>query len=63
MLNHLQILIHPVIFLVEGEVHQLEAVGEFEHRVVGDGATILRDILRDISQKSATEYAGLRDIL
>ena len=41
MLNHLQILIHPVIFLVEGEVHQLETVGEFEHRVVGDGAAAL----------------------
>ena len=41
MLNHLQILIHPVIFLVKGEVHQFEAVGEFEHGVVGDGAAAL----------------------
>ena len=40
MLNHLQILIHPVILLVEGEVQKLEAVGEFGHRVVGDGAAI-----------------------
>ena len=38
--NHLQILIHPVIFLVEGEVHQFEAVGEFEHCVVGDCAAV-----------------------
>ena len=41
MLNHLQILFHPVIFLVEDEVHQFEAVGEFEHCVVGDGAAAL----------------------
>ena len=38
---HLQLLIHPVILLVEGEVHQFEAVGEFEHGVVGHGAAAL----------------------
>ena len=39
--NHLQIIIHPVIFLVEGEVHQFEAVGDLKHGVVGDGAAAL----------------------
>ena len=37
MLNRLQILIHPIIFLVEGEIHQFEAVSELEHGVVSDG--------------------------
>ena len=37
MLNHFQILIQPVILLVEGEVHEFEAVGNLEHGVVGDG--------------------------
>ncbi len=40
-LNHIQVLIHPVILLVEGEVHQFEAVGEFEHGVGGDCAAAL----------------------
>lgn len=40
-LNHIQVLIHPVILLVEGEVHEFEAVGEFEHGVVGDCAAAL----------------------
>ena len=41
MLNHFQILIQPVILLVEGEVHEFEAVGKFEHCVVGDCAAAL----------------------
>ena len=41
LLYYLQILIHPVILLVEGKIHQFEAVGELEHGVVGDGAAAL----------------------